>query len=132
MSALSTVLRGGEGGRLSFWCPGCKSSHTISTEGPPNATWGWNGDVDKPIFTPSVLMRQGHYAYDTPQETCWCTYNAANPDKPAPFTCERCHSFVGCNGAQPGQIIFLGDCTHALAGQVVDLPPWPTNPSTES
>ena len=32
-----------------------------------------------------------------------------------------CHSFVGCNGALPGQIIFLSDCTHDLAGQVVDL-----------
>jgi hypothetical protein len=25
-----------------------------------------------------------------------------------------CHSFMSCNGAAPGQIVFLGDCTHAL------------------
>ena len=24
----------------------------------------------------------------------------------------------------PGQIIFLGDCTHSLAGQIVDIPPF--------
>jgi len=29
----------------------------------------------------------------------------------------RCHSFV-----RDGQIQYLGDCTHALAGQTVDLP----------
>ncbi len=30
---------------------------------------------------------------------------------------KRCHSFV-----REGRIEFLGDCTHALAGQTVDLP----------
>lgn len=37
----------------------------------------------------------------------------------------RCHTFVGCNGAQPGQIIYLGDCSHALAGQVRPLAEMP-------
>lgn len=32
----------------------------------------------------------------------------------------RCHCFI-----RAGQIDFLKDCTHAFAGQVVDLPPWP-------
>lgn len=31
-----------------------------------------------------------------------------------------CHSFVN-----DGRIQFLGDCTHALAGQTVDIPDWP-------
>jgi hypothetical protein len=31
-----------------------------------------------------------------------------------------CHSFV-----RQGQIEFLGDCTHPLAGQRVQLPDWP-------
>lgn len=30
-----------------------------------------------------------------------------------------CHSFV-----RDGRIEFLSDCTHALAGQTVALPPW--------
>jgi len=30
-----------------------------------------------------------------------------------------CHSFV-----TDGRIQFLGDCTHTLAGQTVDLPDW--------
>mgnify|MGYP007013250410 CR=1 FL=1 len=31
-----------------------------------------------------------------------------------------CHSFV-----VDGRMQMLGDCTHALAGQKVDIPPWP-------
>lgn len=31
-----------------------------------------------------------------------------------------CHSFV-----KAGQIEFLSDCTHALAGQTVPMPDWP-------
>lgn len=31
-----------------------------------------------------------------------------------------CHSFV-----VDGQMQMLGDCTHALAGQTVPIPPWP-------
>lgn len=123
MSELSKKLRAGENGALSFWCPGCKSSHRISHGAGSGPRWGWNGDADKPTFTPSVLMRQGHYAYDQPRDTCWCTYNAAQKakgEKPSPFTCEICHSFV-----TDGRIQFLGDCTHELAGQTVDLPDWP-------
>ncbi|MNT63780.1 hypothetical protein D3C72_2016250 [compost metagenome] len=61
--------------------------------------WGFNGDLERPVLTPSVLQ---------------------NWESSKGRRC--CHSFVGCNGAQPGQITFLGDCTHALAGQTVDLP----------
>lgn len=119
MSALSKKLRACEGGRLSFYCLGCKTSHTVTIG--PNA-WGWNGDAERPTFSPSVLVRQGHFAYDQPRDTCWCTYNAAQEDKgekPSPFTCQICHSFV-----TDGRIQFLGDCTHHLAGQTVDLPDW--------
>jgi hypothetical protein len=39
-----------------------------------------------------------------------------HPDPP-PGVDHRCHSFV-----VDGQIQFLGDCTHKLAGQTVPLP----------
>jgi hypothetical protein len=37
-----------------------------------------------------------------------------------------CHSFV-----TDGKIQFLSDCTHALAGQTVALPDWPTEDWSE-
>jgi len=118
MAALSPILRSLAGNGVAFWCPGCDAAHAIRSD-----VWTWNGDVNKPTFSPSVLVTGGHY---TPghEGDCWCTYNAKHPEDPAPFKCERCHSFV-----RDGQIQFLGDCTHALAGQTVALPPWPEDPA---
>jgi Family of unknown function (DUF6527) len=101
--------------RVAFRCPGCNSAHMID-HGPGG--WTFNGDFERPTFAPSVLIRTGHHL---PGHTgsCWCTYNAENPDNPAPFACIVCHSFV-----RDGAIQFLSDCTHALAGQTVDLPEW--------
>ena len=84
---------------LSFRCEGCGGAHSIPVTGPK--AWGWNGDRDRPVFTPSLLLVGGNAEGET-----------------------RCHSFVGCNGARPGEIIFLSDCTHHLAGQVRPLPNW--------
>jgi hypothetical protein len=120
MEALSKILRRRPDGRLSFLCPGCRSTHELSVgEG---GIWGWNGDAERPTFTPSILVRQGHYAYNEPREKCWCTWNRDHPDDPSAFVCQRCHSFV-----TDGQIRFLEDSTHDLAGQTVPIPDWPTS-----
>ena len=78
---------------LAFWCPGCKREHDVRIKG--DDVWGFNGNHEKPTFTPSVLVN-GH--------------------RPA----ERCHSFV-----TDGRIQFLDDCHHELRGQTVDLPHLP-------
>ncbi len=80
-----------------FHCPGCGYAHAVTVNGRKNsqgASWGWNGSLDKPAFTPSI--------------NC----NAGDPD-------HQCHSFVN-----EGKIQFLGDCFHKLAGQTVDIPGW--------
>lgn len=102
---------------VTFRCPGCTSQfHDVKIAG--TGPWGWNGSMESPTFTPSVLVTNGHYCtYNN--GTCWCTYNAEHPDNPASFKCERCHSFV-----TDGKIQFLGDCTHHLAGQTVEIPDW--------
>jgi hypothetical protein len=86
--------------QLRFDCPACGSPHVVSV-GPGG--WVWNDSFDSPTLTPSVLVR-------------W----PANPDALEEFkewrTERVCHSFV-----RDGKIEFLGDCTHALAGQTVDL-----------
>lgn len=87
---------------LMFWCPGCDAAHKIQYGSGGGPRWGWNGDVNKPTFTPSVLVR-----YDGPD---------AGIDGAPPAIC---HSFV-----TDGRIQFLSDCTHDLAGKTVDLPDW--------
>jgi hypothetical protein len=79
--------------------------------------WVFNGNYDRPTFSPSILVTSGHYAGSGSK--CWCTYNAseiAAGREPSGFKCSRCHSFV-----RNGQIQFLTDCTHKLAGKTVDL-----------
>ena len=100
MGALSKILRNAEGGRLTFWCPGCDGAHQIAVGEGPGPRWGWNNDVDRPTFTPSVLV----------------TYDGSDADTPDGIP-SVCHSFV-----TDGQIQFLSDCTHALAGQTVPIP----------
>lgn len=41
------------GGRTAWriYCPGCKAFHMITAEG-----WSFNGDVDKPTFSPSLVV----------------------------------------------------------------------------
>jgi hypothetical protein len=116
---IGRVLRRGSVEQVAFWCPGCNSSHTLSVSG-AGAIWGWNGDADRPTFTPSVLVTSGHFIASQAGKRCWCDYNreqiAAGKD-PAHFECGICHSFV-----TDGRIQFLADSTHKLAGQTVDLP----------
>jgi hypothetical protein len=98
MSQLSPVLRDTSDNKLLFWCPACDRAHAIC-----RSLWTWNGDVEKPTFSPSVLV-----SYNG---------NDAGIDG-APH--RTCHSFV-----TDGMIQFLGDCTHLLAGKTVPLSEWP-------
>jgi len=81
-----------------FWCPGCKANHSVTINGYKNrvgAGWGWNGDVVKPTFIPSILAT---WQYGEQLEE------------------RRCHSFI-----KDGVWEFLSDCTHELAGQKVPM-----------
>lgn len=100
---LSPILRQRAPNVVAFWCPGCEGDHHVWTD-----RWGYNGNPNKPTFTPSILVE-----YNGP--------DAGQMDEDghrAPYA--ACHSFV-----TDGRIQFLGDSTHALAGQTVDLPPFP-------
>lgn len=97
------------GRRVHFHCPGCDDVHGVTIEAPEG--WGWNGDLERPTFTPSVLVSGTQWAPEY-------GFHKPNHDVP-PGERIVCHSFV-----TDGRIQFLGDCTHALAGQTVDLPPW--------
>lgn len=90
-------LRELPGGHLRFLCPGCNDWHVV------NSGWTWNGSTEAPTLNPSVLV----------------TYPAV-PDASDEFaewrTERHCHSLV-----RDGQIEFLSDSTHWLAGQTAEL-----------
>lgn len=88
-----------------FWCPGCDSAHVVNDS--------WQVDVEIATISPSVLVhsRQKLISEDLSGDALTAPENVtATP---------RCHSFV-----TNGQIQYLGDSTHALAGQTVEVPDW--------
>ncbi len=105
---------------VEFMCPGCGHTHQIKVKVPdiPKSgfEWEWNGSFDIPTFTPSVFIKTGHYCSGGPAEKDCAMCNRAKL-RGRKSMCGICHSFV-----TGGKIRFLGDCTHHLAGQTVDLP----------
>jgi len=81
-------------GHIWIMCPGCKCYHVFDPR------WLFNGDFERPTFTPSMLVN------GTPDMQKYV--NEHN---------HRCHSFI-----RDGNIQFLSDCTHELAGKTVELP----------
>lgn len=93
-----------------FWCPACEDAHGVTVDTPTG--WAWNGDLEHPTFDPSVKVSGVQWPPDMGFHK---PNHAVAPGQPI-----VCHSFV-----HDGRIQFLGDCTHNLADQTVDLPPWP-------
>jgi hypothetical protein len=112
VSALSPILRSLEGGSVLFWCPGCKTGHQVRVSS-AQSNWGYNGNPDAPTFTPSVLVRGT--VRITEDERLRILGGEIIAVRPL-----VCHSFV-----TDGQIQFLSDSTHELAGQTVPLPVFP-------
>lgn len=122
MGQLSKFLRNREGGGLTYWCQGCEETHQVQVGTGPGPRWGYNGNPDKPTFTPSVLVTSGHFcSHYKPSDHCWCTYNKENPDD-VTHHCRRCHTFI-----TDGMVQFLSDCSHGLAGQTLPLPELPAH-----
>ncbi len=123
MSSLGKYLRKTSQG-LAFWCTGCGYAHHIGVDGiglPSGPKWTWNKDVEKPTFSPSVLVRGIRPDMD---EATLALYQSRTPnfenDLNDPRFRSVCHTFV-----IDGVIDYLGDCTHALAGQKVPLSEFP-------
>ncbi len=91
-----------------YWCPGCKSGHEIAVTktNASRASWTFNGDANRPTFSPSINLK-----INTPDMGAHYQPDIAST---------VCHHFI-----RDGKIQFLGDCTHALRGQTVDLPDIP-------
>lgn len=93
---LSTFLRDGGNGYLMHWCPGCKSLHLFKVGIGEPPVWTFNGNVEKPSFSPSMLINQGVSGH-------------------------TCHYYL-----TDGVLQFCGDCdAHGLANQRVPLPQLP-------
>lgn len=102
------VLRRLQDDRVAWWCPGCEAYHQVPVRPHPRG-WEFDGNFSAPTFAPSVLVNSVKPLTDDEYERVM----AGELIEPRSV---RCHSFV-----RQGRIEFLGDCTHALAGQTVQI-----------
>ena len=100
-----------------FECPGCGQSHAMWTNNSnKKCNWQFNGNMEKPSFTPSLLVNYHTY----PSGQVWPTDEERDrmmKGEKLTMTPGTCHSYI-----TDGRIQFLGDCTHKLANQTVELP----------
>jgi hypothetical protein len=104
-------------GLVGFWCPGCSEMHMVNTDTsdrPHAPAWDFDGNYDAPTFSPSINVTGVRRLTDDE----YARLMAGEHVEPQSRVC---HSFV-----RTGHIQFLGDCTHALAGQTVPLKPFET------
>lgn len=94
-------------------CPGCGGRHALQVTAPSGPNWGFNGDVDRPTFTPSLMVQGTHWPTDEELNRL----KAGEKVEPRRWVC---HSYI-----TDGSIQFLPDSTHSLAGQTVPLPEIP-------
>jgi hypothetical protein len=96
-SAVRTKLIDKERGHYWIHCPACNHKHVFAVGTPfgNDAQWSFNGDLEKPSFGPSMLIR-------------W----------PEQGKNKVCHFFV-----TDGMIKFQGDCTHQFRSKTLPLPP---------
>lgn len=80
-----------------FYCPGCDDAHRYIVNGEQGPSWEFNGDMERPTFSPSMLCRTDRNGKQ-----------------------HVCHLLL-----RDGQLEFLSDCTHGLAGKTVPLPDLP-------
>ena len=77
---------------VAIYCPACNTHHLFV-----KGRWNFNGDYEKPTFSPSMLVKGGP-----------CNKDGSD---------RICHSFV-----KDGKIQYLSDCTHKYVGKTIDLP----------
>lgn len=108
MNQVSPKLRRSQNGYMHY-CPACDELHPL-----PNS-WTFNGNLNKPTFTPSFkheglkcVFVEGKWTGE------WQRDQAGNPIK---FVC---HYIL-----TDGILNYCGDCTHALSNMKVELPNLP-------
>jgi len=108
MNQASSTLRRYPSG-FSHWCPACEGMHILPD------SWSFDGNLEKPTFSPSfkhsglqAVFVNGNWTGEWKRDASGNTI---------PFVC---HYILTA-----GQLQFCGDCTHAMAGKTVPLPPLP-------
>lgn len=89
------------GGGIVFFCPACKTTHSINTNPKNGPVWQYSNNKN----TGATILPSIKCTVDYPRYT------------------SVCHFYITNNHFR-----YLNDCTHQLAGQTVEIPNWPYKP----
>lgn len=109
MSQVSGKLRRGNG-RYFHWCPGCEEMHPLPD------SWTFNGDLEKPTFSPSFLQTFVRWSGGVAE-------NGLGIGEKAHVVCH----YVLTDGV----LNYCGDSWHDLKGTPVTLPDLPPHAQDE-
>lgn len=109
MGQVSSKLRRSTEG-YSWWCPACEEMHPLPDR------WTFDGNLESPTFSPS-FRHTGKQTTKVNGE--WTGEWVRDANGNAVDWC--CHYIVTA-----GQVAYCGDCTHAMAGQTIPMPPLPS------
>lgn len=92
MRVLSDKLALGMPDEPLVWCHGCESLHRFNVNAPnafTGARWSWNGDAEKPTFSPSLVVESGVRCHSFLRDGVWeflsdCTHSIAGQRVPLP------------------------------------------------
>jgi hypothetical protein len=157
VSAVARLVTGDRVDTVWTWCPGCDSLHPfrIRTVDGALPTWEWDGNLEAPTFSPSLLCHSSVHLCEGEHDPVVCK----DPDGCSETTHSIGHVVDGQllwrfrdgipEGAGPavyghgqphtrepawgschsflraGRWEFLSDSAHQLAGQTVDMVPLP-------
>lgn len=143
------------------WCPGCRLIHHFTVEildptfnrgdGKPLPVWNWDGNLESPTFSPSLLCYNSvhlcedehkYWECENPDDCMEMGHIILNDDmqphridEPEPSRRIWGHgqadhprnpAWGNCHSfVRNGHWQFLNDCAHKLAGKTVPLPPLP-------
>lgn len=111
---MTDLMRMPDENNVSWWCPGCQRRHGVPLKLAGDVYWEWNGSLEAPTLAPSVLVYGHQELIDS--DLPWGEEEGQLLHPSNKRMTPRCHTFI-----RNGQIEFLGDCTHELAGQTVQM-----------
>lgn len=118
MAKLSTISNWEPGlADYQFYCPGCECYHGIwvKSYNGQNAIWEFNGDINKPTFKPSLKVTWVKLP-DNPEKDNNGNYILGEDGRIKGVKDMICHTFI-----TDGNIQYLGDCTHELSGETIEM-----------
>lgn len=104
-----------------IFCPACKCGHGIRVGQQTGSNWDFNGNMEKPSFSPSLLISGVNLPDVDPETGDWKRGFDGNYilDENGRISGSKnwvCHSWI-----TDGMIKFFDDSTHELKGQTVPL-----------